>query len=150
MTVRTATIVDTAGNGDRANQSVLVTVPCGPSKIWDRHPDRGPARVDEAYIGAPFRLNRAYAERFGDAWVVLSAKYGFMSPDDTIPGPYEVTFKRPSTNPLGPDRLRLQIGMLDLERFQLVVVLGGHQYREVVEKAWCDRCVWYSRSAAYR
>jgi hypothetical protein len=31
-----------------------------------------------------------FAERFGDAWVVLSAKDGFIPPEFTIPAPYEV------------------------------------------------------------
>lgn len=45
---------------------VLVVVPCGRSKIWDRNPDLGSIAA-EAYTGTPFRLNRQYAERFGDA-----------------------------------------------------------------------------------
>lgn len=57
-------------------QNRLVIVPCGKRKIWDKHPDQGPTRADDAYIGTPFTLNRTYAERFGDRWVVLSAKYG--------------------------------------------------------------------------
>ncbi len=65
----------------------LVIVPCGCSKIWDRDPKRGPVAAAEAYTGTPFRLNRQYAECFGDAWVVLSAKYGFIAPEFSIPEP---------------------------------------------------------------
>jgi hypothetical protein len=57
-------------------QNSMVIVPCGKRKIWDKHPDQGPTHAAEAYTGAPLRLNRRYAERFGDRWVVLSAKYG--------------------------------------------------------------------------
>jgi hypothetical protein len=32
-------------------------------------------------MGTPFRLNREYAERFGEAWFVLSAKYGLIAPN---------------------------------------------------------------------
>ena len=32
-------------------------------------------------MGTPFRLNRQCAERFGEAGVVLSAKYGLITPD---------------------------------------------------------------------
>jgi len=39
-------------------------------------------------------VNREYAEHFGDRWVILSAKYGFLNPEDTIEGTYNVTFKR--------------------------------------------------------
>lgn len=33
-------------------------------------------RAEEAYTGTPFVVNREYARSFGDAWVILSAKYG--------------------------------------------------------------------------
>jgi hypothetical protein len=46
----------------------------------------------------PFRLNHQYAERFGDVWVVLSADYGLIPPDLSIPDLYGVSFKR------GPSR----------------------------------------------
>ena len=70
---------------------ILVIVPCGQGKIWDTEPDRGPVAARDAYTGAPFKVNRAYAERFASYWVILSAKYGFIPPDYLIPGPYNVT-----------------------------------------------------------
>lgn len=51
----------------------LVVVPSGRRKIWDGEPVRGPASAAAANTGTPFRLNRQYAERFGDVVVVLSA-----------------------------------------------------------------------------
>jgi hypothetical protein len=65
-------------------------VPCGKSKIWHRDPDRGGVPSTDAFTGILFRLNRHYAERFGDAWGVLSAKDGVIAPDVIIPAPYEV------------------------------------------------------------
>jgi hypothetical protein len=85
--------------------STLVIVPCGRSKVWDREPNRGPAAAADAYTGTPFRLNLQYAERFGDAWVVLSGKYGFIAPNFMITEPYEVSFKYPATSPIAIDRL---------------------------------------------
>ena len=78
---------------DRASR-VLVVVPCGRSKIWKRDPARGSVAAAEAYTGTPFRLNRQYAERFGDGWMALSAKYGFIAPDFIIAELFEVPFKR--------------------------------------------------------
>jgi hypothetical protein len=82
---------------------VLVVVPCGRRKIWDREPDRGSAAAAEAYTATPFRLNRQYAERFGAAQGVLSAKYGFIAPDFSIAELYEVSLKR-GTSPGLPKR----------------------------------------------
>lgn len=87
---------------------VLVIVPCGSSKIWSKQPDCGPIAAADAYIGTPFKLNREYAECFGAAWVVLSAKYGFVLPEFEIPESYEVTLKRASTHPVTIEVLERQ------------------------------------------
>jgi hypothetical protein len=117
---------------------VLVVVPCGKSKIWDGEPARGPVGAAEAYTGTPFRLNRQHAERFGDAWVVLSAKYGFIPPDFMIPEPYEVSFKHPATSPIPFGRLRQQVQELELGRFPIMAGLGGKEYRASVDAAFGD------------
>jgi hypothetical protein len=65
---------------------LLVIVPCGLLKIWDKFPEAGPTAAADAYIGPPFKVNRRYAERAGGDWVVLSAKYGFLRPTDVVPG----------------------------------------------------------------
>lgn len=121
--------------------NVLVVVPCGRSKVWDRDPQRGPVPAGDAYRRAPFALNRAYAERFGDAWVVLSAKYGSIAPDVVIPGPYEVMFKYPATNPVSIERLREQVRELGLGRFPVIVGLGGKAYRGALEAAFSGSSV---------
>ncbi|MDQ2655341.1 MAG: hypothetical protein M3Z20_20100 [Chloroflexota bacterium] len=90
----------------------------------------------DAYVGELFRRNRRYAEQFGDAWVVLSAKYGFIAPDFLIPGPYEVTFKDRSTQPIEIATLRDQVNSLDLSRFAVVVGLGGKEYRAAIEQTF--------------
>jgi len=114
----------------------LVIVPCGLSKIWKKRPDAGPTPARLAYIGVPFKVNREYAERFGDQWVVLSAKYGFITPSFVVPGPYNVTFKRRSTNPVSIDVLRRQVADLSLGDFGDVLALGGKEYLQVVAAAF--------------
>jgi hypothetical protein len=115
---------------------ILVIVPCGSAKIWGQDPYAGPTRAYDAYKGPPFKLNRAYAERFADRWVILSAKYGFIQPSFVIPGPYEVTFKKKSTNPVHLDTLRNQVEELKLDKYRVVVGLGGQEYRWAVELAF--------------
>jgi hypothetical protein len=117
---------------------VLVVVPCGKSKIWDCEPHRGPAVAADAYTGTPFRLNRQYAEHFGDVWVVLSAKYGFIASDFSIPAPYEVSFKYPATGSITVDRLREQVRERQLDRYPVIVGLGGKAYRAAVEATFAD------------
>jgi cytoplasmic iron level regulating protein YaaA (DUF328/UPF0246 family) len=114
----------------------LVIVPCGRAKVWDKHPDAGPTAAADAYSGAPFTVNRNYAERAGGDWVILSAKYGFLRPVDLIPGPYEVTFKRRATNPIEFGALRDQVTRLGLCHYAEVIGLGGKEYRAAVEAAF--------------
>jgi hypothetical protein len=116
--------------------SRLVVVPCGSAKVWDKQPGLGAVAARDAYTGAPFVLNREFAERFGTAWVILSAKYGFVHPSDEIPGPYNVTFKRRSTGPVATAALRAQVEQMALGEFDEVVGLGGKEYRAALTCAF--------------
>ena len=118
---------------------VLVIVPCGQKKIWDRTPGAGAAAAQDAYIGPPFGINKTYAERFGEAWVILSAKYGFIEPDFEIAGPYNTTFKKKRSGPIATARLREQIEEQHLDRYTTVIGLGGKEYREAIELAFAGK-----------
>lgn len=121
-------------------RGLLVVVPCGQGKVWDRKPAAGLTPAGNAYTGAPFKVNREYAERFAERWVILSAKYGFVPPECLI-APYNVTFKKPSTSPVGVSFLRLQIQELGLDRYEMVVGLGGKDYQAAVQEAFAGTTV---------
>jgi hypothetical protein len=114
---------------------VLVVIPCGRSKIWDREPTRGSVSAAEAYTGTLFQLNRQCAEGFGDAWVILSARYGFIAPDFMIPEPHEVSFKHPATHPIAFDRLREQLREQQLGSFPIIVGLWNKRLRDRARQA---------------
>jgi hypothetical protein len=115
---------------------LLVIVPCGRAKIWDRNPAAGPVPARDAYSGYPFRVNAAYAERFAGRWVILSAKYGFIEPTFAIPGQYDVSFNRRRSGPIEVGRLREQLRDLRLDEWDEVIGLGGRAYRETIEAAF--------------
>jgi len=81
-------------------------------------------------------MNRRYAEKFGDAWVILSAKYGLIVPTFLIPEPYEVTFKKRSTGPVSFGTLHEQVREQQLARFDQVIGLGGLKYRAALTEAF--------------
>ena len=83
-----------------------------------------------------FTTNRAYAEKFGSRWVILSAQYGFIRPDFQIPGPYNVSFKDPATKPVEAPTLIDQIKELGLGKAQRVIGLGGKEYRAMIKEAF--------------
>lgn len=122
---------------------LLVVVPCGQSKIWKKHPELKDVQASEAYMGAPFKVNKAFAEKFtdqeiSDKWIILSAKYGFVEPNFPIPQDYNVSFNRPKTNPISLSDLRKQAKNKKLLLFDTVIALGGKNYFHKVRKVFAN------------
>lgn len=119
--------------------NLLVVIPCGQSKIWKKDPTHGPAKARVAYVGPPFKVNRAFAERFADKWIILSAKYGLIDPDFIILKDYDVTFTRPSTNPITVDEVRKQLEeMKNLQGYDTVIALGGQKYTDIAKQVFAN------------
>lgn len=116
--------------------ATLVIIPCGQAKIWDKQPEVGAVQAQYAYTGAPFKVNKEYAEYSADRWVILSAQYGFIDPDFMISEPYNVSFKKKSSKPVSVDTLVYQIKEMNLNTYEQVVGLGGKEYRAMVEAAF--------------
>lgn len=66
----------------------------------------------------------------------MSAKYGFLDPDDLLEGPYEVTFKRKKTNPVALETLQRQVTEQGQASFDRVIGLGGVEYRAALTQAF--------------
>ena len=115
---------------------ILAVVPCGKAKIWDRKPKAGETEAKDAYVGAPFRVNRKFVEKVADRWVILSAKYGFIDPNFVIPGNYNVSFKDPSTDPIDAEILEEQLKEKNLSGYDFVVALGGKDYASIVKEVF--------------
>jgi len=116
-------------------RSELVVVPCGKSKIWDKNPRKGSTKAKDVYLGVPFTVNREYAEKYGEKWVILSAKYGLIEPDYVIPENYNVTFNDPETNPISVNKLQGQVKD-NFSEYMKVLALGSTKYSEIVRKAF--------------
>ena len=116
----------------------MIIVPCGSRKVWDVDSGRGPTPARDVYIGVPFKINRQYAERFADRWVILSAKYGFIPPDFLILANYDTTFNRKSTKPVEPSLLGDQAQAQSLHEFDLIIGLGGASYASIVRGVFGD------------
>ncbi len=117
--------------------STLCIVQCGGQKIWKQNPNLGQVSAKNAYSSSYFKKNRAYAEKFGDDWMILSAKYGFLNPVEKIED-YNVTFKKKKSNPISYEELRNQVEMKGLDKYSIVLVLGGKDYFDAVIAAFSD------------
>ncbi len=115
----------------------LCIVPCGSSKIWDKKPNAGPTKARDVYIGPFAKKCREYAEKFfPSSWCILSAKYGFLFPDEIVQGPYNVSFNNKSTNPISLNELSNQIIEKGLDTFERIVVLGGRNYVNMIKEVF--------------
>ena len=113
----------------------LCIVPCGKKKIWDQNPDAGPTKAKDVYIGPFARKCQAYARAFyPESWLILSAKYGFLRPDDIIPEPYNVSFNDRKTSPVGGKELSSQAEQQKFDEYEHFVVLGGKNYVNIMEQ----------------
>lgn len=119
---------------------MLCIIQCSNKKIWDYYSDIGPVKARDAYVGLFTKVAIKYAEKFHrNSWVILSAKYGFLRPNDVVPGPYNVTFKKKSTNPIKIEELLRQAHEKGLYKYDMIIVLGGKDYVEVVEKVFQNK-----------
>jgi cytoplasmic iron level regulating protein YaaA (DUF328/UPF0246 family) len=112
----------------------LCIVSCGEKKIWNKKPKADDTKAKDVYIGLFSKKCQEYAKKFyPQSWCILSAKYGFLHPDDLVSGPYNVTFKKKSTNPISQDELSKQIIEKGLNNYDRIVVLGGKDYVNIIK-----------------
>jgi hypothetical protein len=115
--------------------STLCVISCGARKVWDDNPSAGPTKTRHVYTGPLSRKLRQYAEMFfPNCWCILSAKYGFLFPDDMVPGPYNVKMGDPEATT--QDQLWAQVASKRLDRYGTIVVLGGKRYAQAVHQAF--------------
>jgi hypothetical protein len=103
------------------------------SCVSEKH--RRPMAARELYCSAWFQKARAFVEREGADWFILSAKYGLVEPDRVI-APYNQTLmdktidERKEWSRKVVDRLRMRCAP-----GTSVVILAGKKYRELLSPA---------------
>lgn len=118
----------------------LCIVPCSNRKIWDTDPDRGPTQAKFVYTGKFATKCKEYAMKFyPNSWCIISAKYGFLFPDDLVSGPYNVSFNIKKTNPIKISDLCAQAKHKGLTNYDKIVVLGGCNYANMMKTIFYDK-----------
>jgi hypothetical protein len=114
----------------------LCIIPCGSRKIWDIHAAAGPTEARQAYVGAFHKACQRYAVTFFTDWVILSAKHGFLLPDDIVPSNYDLAFNHKSTDIISIDSLRQQLVDKRLDHIKEIVMLGGKKHARVMSQLY--------------
>jgi hypothetical protein len=123
--------------GGGGYMSTLCVIPCGKAKIWDRRANAGPTKAREVYTGPFARKCRQFAEaKCPASWCILSAKHGFLFPDDVVPGSYNVTFNDARTHPITVAQLCDQARKKRLDAYDTVVTLGGRRYVQMLKEVF--------------
>ena len=115
----------------------LAIVPCSKQKIWDIAPELGAVPAAQAYRSGFHRLAAAYAQQLTPHWLIFSAKYGLLLPEDLIPATYDVTFSRPCDPVVSMRKLRQQAA--DYADARQIVSLCPRLYGEKIEQAFAGR-----------
>jgi len=132
--INSQSCLDLRKNANSTEDNALCIIPCGSKKIWDKKRNAGPTKAKDVYIGVFSNKCQEYAEKaYPESWCILSAKYGFLFPDDIIPRSYNVSFNDKKSNPITLDELSGQIKEKSLDKYDEIVVLGGKNYKEVIE-----------------
>jgi hypothetical protein len=121
----------------RKGEKVLVITECTKEKLGYDSSVKVPAK--QMYQGRLFKAVRNYCEKMGFDYVIISAKYGLLRPDDVIEG-YEMVLKTKED----VERIRPQVEEKLrplLERYDKVIVIAGKQYREVIKNLWDERFI---------
>lgn len=115
-------------------KDIFLVIGCGKAKIWDKDPHLGPVPSQVAYTGGLFRLCRRYAELYyPDRWLILSAKYGLVLPDEPIEK-YDVSFKSANKMVVKVNALVDQCQYYFGEA-RKVICIAGREYILILESA---------------
>lgn len=128
---RPVTELSSLSKGDK----VLVITGCTKEKLAYNDSLRAPAK--KMYQGRLFKAMRNYCEALGFDYVIISAKYGLIFPEDPIKG-YEKALQTKEDikkiQPLVEEKLKTI-----LESYEKIVVIAGEKYREVLRNLWDER-----------
>ena len=121
----------------------ICIIPCGKKKIWDKHSDYGPMEAKDVYISPFGKACQAYATMFFENWVILSAKHGFLRPNDIVLENYDLAFDSKSDEVINIEQLQKQMVDKSLLQFYEIVLLAGKKHKKVVTKLYPEEMITY-------
>lgn len=120
----------------------LCIIPCGKRKIWNDNPNAGPTPSRDVYTGSFAKMCLKYASTFyPDSYVILSAKYGFLWPNDLIPEDYNVTFNDLPSNPISIPLMISSARFKGLLSYDQFVVIAGKNYVNMAKQVFPGKVI---------
>jgi hypothetical protein len=121
----------------------LCLIGCGKKKIWDKNPEISSIKAKNVYTGSFTKKCIEYAEKFyPDSWCILSAKHGFLFPNEKIHSNYSECFHHKKSNHITIKELKLQIKNKELDKYDKIIIIGGNYYTELIKNLFPKKKVF--------
>ena len=121
----------------------LCIIACGKKKIWDENQEICSIKAKELYVGSFTKKCIEYAEIvYPDSWCILSAKHGFLFPDEKILSNYSECFHNKESNPITLKELKIQIKNKQLDEYDEIIILGGKFYTGMIRNLFYKKRVF--------
>jgi len=121
----------------KKGEKVLIIIECSKEKLGYTGSIKAPAKM--MYQGRLFKTVKEYAETMGFDYVIISAKYGLVFPNEIIEG-YEKVLKTAEDveriRPIVEEKLKPI-----LTNYKKILVIAGEKYRDVLRNLWDARFV---------
>lgn len=80
---------------------------------------------------------------FFENWVILSAKHGFLRPNDIVLENYDLAFDSKSDEIISMEQLKQQMIEKELLQFDEIVLLAGKKHKKVVTQLYQEEIIKY-------
>ncbi|MEM1577081.1 MAG: hypothetical protein QXT98_06190, partial [Archaeoglobaceae archaeon] len=121
----------------KKGEKVLIITECSKEKLGYSSLIKAPAK--KMYQGRLFKTVREYAETMGFDYVIISAKYGLIFPNEIIEG-YEKVLQTSEDveriRPIVEEKLKPI-----LDKYEKILVIAGEKYRETLRNLWDERFI---------
>lgn len=118
----------------------LLIVSCGSKKIYDDNPSAKEIPFKDVYTGTYTKKLIEYATHTHYDFVILSAKYGFVFPDELCPGDYDVKFK-PNEPESKIIKLQKQARVKGLFKYNPIISLAGKTYSNIIKRVFKNKII---------
>ena len=120
------------------NKKVLIIAACSATKLGSTSDTK--AKAKDMYQGRLFRLTRKLAEKNNWPYVIISAKYGLLLPDDEIEGYEKFLKNKKDVEEIKPKVIpKLKEIIKD---YDIILGIVGGQYKKVIEELVDDKFIF--------
>ncbi len=121
----------------KKGEKVLIITECSKEKLGYNSSIKAPAK--QMYQGRLFKTVKEYAETMGFDYVIISAKYGLIFPDEIIEG-YEKVLQT------AKDIEKIQVIVEErlkpiLDKYEKILIIASEKYKETLRNLWDERFI---------